>query len=143
MSGIKDYFENILKNAELLIQRNELKQAAIKHYEFMKQMIKFLTRKYAPDIYEKAMKYGNWGYWKKEDRYGLDAAYQAIRKSMENSGLERLSESLALAWKSALELQREEFYVSFLFLEEETIEEDIENIRRFWERIKNMLCDEE
>ena len=68
----------------------------------------------------------------------MDIAYHAIRKELEKQGMAQLSEALALAWKSAKELQREQFY-EFLALDEELIREDIENIKRFWERLKEFV----
>jgi len=135
---MKKYFEKLLSDGESSLLEMDLKSAAIKHYEFMKQIIKYLTRKYANKIYNKALEYGNWDFWRKEKRYGLDIAYHAIRKELEKQGMAQLSEALALAWKSAKELQREQFY-EFLALDEELIQEDIENIKRFWNRIKNFI----
>ncbi len=135
---MKKYFEMFLSDGEIPLAEMDLKTAAIKYYEFMKQIIKYLTKIYANRVYNRALEYGNWDFWRKEKRYGLDIAYHAIRKEMEKQGLTQLSESLALAWKSAKELQREQFY-EFLVLDEESIQEDIENIKRFWERLKEFV----
>jgi len=63
---MKKYFEKLLLDGESSLLEMDLKAAAIKHYEFMKQIIKYLTRRFANKIYNKALEYGNWDFWRKE-----------------------------------------------------------------------------
>ena len=84
-------FENELKGGSQLLSKGDLADAAVKHYRFMQEIIEFLTQKYAPKVYKKASKYGHWGYWKEEQRYGYDIAYHIIRTELEQQGKEDLS----------------------------------------------------
>jgi len=131
-------FENELKKGSQLLSKGDLAGAAVKHHRFMREIIEFLTQKYAPEVYKKASKYGHWGYWREEQRYGYDIAYHIIRTELEQQGGEDLSLSLALAWKSAREIQEEMRY-HFHGSDEELISEDIDNIRRFWYKIKDFI----
>jgi len=131
-------FGNELKEGAQLLSKGDLAGAAVKHYKFMHKIIEFLAQKYASEVCKKASKYGHWGYWKEEKRYGYDIAYHIIRKKLEQQSRENLALSLALAWKSAREIQEEMRY-HFHGSDEELIREDIDNIRRFWNKIKDFI----
>ena len=131
---------SLLNEAEDLLRKGEYMQASEKYYKFMEESVKVLAERYAPEMCEKASRYGGWGFWKQEGRHGkhgLSMAYHAVRNALEEQEGENLSETFALAWKSAQELHGEAFHE--FALPEETILEDAKNIKKFWERFKDKL----
>ena len=128
---------SLLNEAEDLLRKGEYMQASEKYYKFMEESIKVLAERYAPEMCEKASRYGGWGFWKREKSPGLIMAYLAVRNALKEREGEDLSETFALAWKSAWELHREAFHE--FALPEEAILEDAKNIKKFWERFKDKL----
>ena len=119
-----DYFAKIIEISSQLLSGNQLLDAAFMHYEFMQEIIRFLSEKY---LLKEAY----------ENPFNTEMAYLKIRKKLEEENKEALSQSLALAWKSAKEIQDE--VRSGSLASEDLIKEDIDNIRRFWNKIKNFI----
>ena len=141
--SIIDYFENKLKEGDELLSNGYFKQAVMKYYLFMEEIMIFFVREWCPEIHRRAPKYGGWhSYWQKEREYGLEVAYHAIRKEFEKRAGQSVSQSFALAWKSAKELKKENIFECCLYLDKETIYENIDNIRCFWNKIKDFIENE-
>ena len=117
-----DYFNQIMQTGYLLL-RDNLMEAAIIHYGFMPEIIRYLARKYKLET-----TYDN--------SYKWEDLYLKIREKLEKED-EELALSLALAWKSAKEMLG--MILSESLFDEELVREDIDNIRRFWNRIKNFI----
>jgi len=115
-------FNQIMQTGYLLL-RDNLMESAIIHYVFMPKVVRYLARKYKLETAH-------------ENPYKWEDLYLKIKEKLEKEDKE-LALSLALAWKSAKEMLG--MILSDSLFDEELVREDINNIRRFWNRIKNFI----